>query len=307
VSTRITNGMISRSVLSDLTDVAGRLAHTQRKLSSGKELTRPSDDPYLAGRALGLRSELDSMRQYQRNVSEAIGWQNVTDTALGKVGDTIQRARELVLRGANDTAGSDAREAIAQELDKLIESVKQEANATYDGRYVFAGTLTATKPYVLAGAPPDDSYNGNLGPDSDIARQIGPGVSVTVNVRGDDVLGNGGDGKLLQTLRLAAQHLRGGTPADLDALRNGDVRALDRNLGTVNQLRAAVGSTTNRLEIARDRLAELEESSGAMLSETEDADMAKTMVEFSMQQSVYQSALKSGANIVQSSLLDFLR
>jgi flagellar hook-associated protein 3 FlgL len=130
---------------------------------------------------------------------------------------------------------------------------------------------------------------------------------VTVNVRGDDVLGGGADGKLLQTLRDAAQHLRGGTPTDLDALRTGDVRALDRNLDTVNQLRAAVGSTTNRLEIARDRLAELEESSGALLSETEDADMAKTMVEFSMQQSVYQSALKSGANIVQSSLLDFLR
>ena len=35
--------------------------------------------------------------------------------------------------------------------------------------------------------------------------------------------------------------------------------------------------------------------------------MAKTMVAFSMQQSVYQSALRSGANIVQSSLLDFLR
>jgi flagellar hook-associated protein 3 FlgL len=44
-----------------------------------------------------------------------------------------------------------------------------------------------------------------------------------------------------------------------------------------------------------------------LLSETEDADMAKTLVAFSTQQAVYQSALKSGANIVQSSLLDFLR
>ena len=71
--------------------------------------------------------------------------------------------------------------------------------------------------------------------------------------------------------------------------------------------RAVVGATSNRLEVAGSRLLELEESAQGLLSETEDADMAKAMIDFSMQQSDYQSALKTGANIVQASLLDLLR
>ena len=53
-------------------------------------------------------------------------------------------------------------------------------------------------------------------------------------------------------------------------------------------------------------LSQLEQSTTSLLSDTQDADMAKTMIDFSMQQTVYQSALRAGANIVQASLLDFL-
>ncbi|MEA2385870.1 MAG: flagellar hook-associated protein 3 FlgL, partial [Thermoleophilaceae bacterium] len=73
------------------------------------------------------------------------------------------------------------------------------------------------------------------------------------------------------------------------------------------QARATVGATTNRLEAADNRLAEVEESAIKLLSDVEDADMAKTLIDFSMQQNVYQSALHAGANIIQQSLLDFLR
>jgi flagellar hook-associated protein 3 FlgL len=89
--------------------------------------------------------------------------------------------------------------------------------------------------------------------------------------------------------------------------RGGDLQALDVNLQRLVQARATVGATTNRLESADSRLQEVEESLTKLLTNVEDADMAKTAVDFSMQQSVYQSALHAGANIVQQSLLDFLR
>lgn len=304
MSTRITHTMISRSALSDLTDVANQLARTQRKMSSGREITRPSDDPFAAGRALSLRTELEGIRQFQRNAADAVAWSTVTDTALGKLTDVVQRARELVIQGASDSAGQTARSNLADEIDQLVETAKQEANATYGGRFVFAGTATTTKPYANGGP---DTYAGDAG---GVAREIGGGVSVQVNVLGSDVLGNGqaaNDGRLLDVLRDVAQHLRGGTTADAVALRGVDLQGLDANLDTLNRIRSQVGATVNRVETAGARLAELEESANKLLSETEDADMAKTYIDFSMQQAVYQSALKAGANIVQSSLLDFLR
>ncbi|MEA2422082.1 MAG: flagellar hook-associated protein 3 FlgL [Thermoleophilaceae bacterium] len=304
MSTRITSNMISRSVLSDLNDVSNRLAKTQQRMSSGKQITRASDDPYGTSRALSLSSDIAATQQYQRNVSEATAWQDVTDAALSKITDAVHRARELAIQGASDAAGQASRTAAAAEIDQLIASVKQEANASYGGRYVFSGTDTDIRPYDVAG---NDAYSGDS---AIVAREIGPGISVAVNVVGSDLLGQGqlaADGKLLNVLRDLSDHLKSGTVVDMNTLRSTDLKGLDTNLDALSQARATVGATTNRLESADSRLQEVEGSVTKLLSDVEDADMAKTAVDYSMQQSVYQSALHAGANIVQQSLLDFLR
>ena len=64
---------------------------------------------------------------------------------------------------------------------------------------------------------------------------------------------------------------------------------------------------TNRLEAASTRLSQIQEAVTKQLSETEDADIAKTIIEFNSQSAAYQASLRAGANIVQSSLMDFLR
>ena len=299
-SPRITSSMIHRGVLADLNEVANRVSRTQLKLSSGKEILRPSDDPFGTGRALGLRAELDGLQQYRRNAADADGWTTATDTALGTIGDLAQRARELLLRGANGTASSNERESIAKEIDQIVDAAKDTANSTFAGRSLFAGTATQTKPYAAG----SDAYLGDSG---EIVRSIGPGVSVIVNTRGADVLGNGTDGRMLDTLRDISAHLRSTAPADVAALGTTDLVALDAAFEDVIDARAQVGAVARRVASADARLAELEENAHGLLSETEDADMARTLVDYSMQQAVYQSALRAGAGIVQTSLLDFLR
>src|SRR5919206_947642 len=111
MSTRITNNMLSRSVLSDLNDIATKQAQTRRQMSSGKAITRPSDDPFAAGRALSLHNEIEGIKQQSRNVAEANGWMTITDTALAHIGDMAQRARELVVKGSTDTLADSDREA----------------------------------------------------------------------------------------------------------------------------------------------------------------------------------------------------
>jgi flagellar hook-associated protein 3 FlgL len=302
--TRITQSMLNRALLSDLNTVSNKLSVTQRKLSSGKEINRPSDDPFGTSRAMELRGELERIRQYQRNVDDGVAWLDTTDTALGSVTDVVQRARELALKGANDVLDGVSRETLAGEIDQLVESLKTQLNANHAGRYVFAGTATDTLPYAQGAV---DAYAGDANP---IAREIGQGVSVELNVLGSDVLGGGqaaNDDKLLHVLRDMADHLRGGTTADVDALRGADLQRLDANFEELLRQRARTGSLMHRLEAASTSLTQLEETTKGLLTTIEDADMAKTIVDYTTQQSVYQSALKAGANVMQTSLLDFLR
>jgi flagellar hook-associated protein 3 FlgL len=298
VSSRITDAMTARLVLSDIRSVAERMVRTQERMASGKELTRPSDDPFATSRALLYREELASNAQYQRNAQDAASWQSVTDTALGQIGDLVLRARELVVRGANDTLDATGRAAIASELDQITDAMKGIGNTQYAGRYIFAGTATQTAPYTTGGA---DAYAGNA---DVMEREVGRGVRMPLNVTGDAVLGDGAAG-LIAAMRSAAANLRAG--GDIDALRTADLQAITAAQDQLVTTRAAVGARANRLDAAVDRLAQLEEAAGALLSQTEHADMAETLINFSMQQSAYQAALKAGAELIQPSLMDFLR
>jgi len=116
-------------------------------------------------------------------------------------------------------------------------------------------------------------------------------------VLGDDT------GGLLAGLRTIVADLQSGNG---DALRTTDIQGLDSALDTLTSAQAVVGARQNRLDAAGLRLQQLEESTTSLLSNTEDADMAETIMHFSMQQAVYQSALKAGAQIIQPSLMDFL-
>jgi flagellar hook-associated protein 3 FlgL len=296
MSTRITTGMTQRHILSDLNRVNERLTKVHGKISSNREITRPSDDPFNTARAMALRTSMASTQQYQRNINDAMGWQETQEIALDDITGAIKRAGELLIEGASDTTPIEARHAIAAEIDQLIEGVKQNGNATYQGRYVFAGTASDAPPYVAG----DDLYHGST---ADVQRQVGPGVDLEVGIRASTFLGDGTDGKLLQVLRDVSAHLKAG---DGPALR-ADITLLDAKRDEVLGVRALNGARQNRLDAALERLTEVEGATLQQLSETEDVDIAKAMIEFSSQQAAYQAALKAGANIVQASLMDFLR
>jgi flagellar hook-associated protein 3 FlgL len=296
MSTRITTGMTQRNILSDLNRVNDRLNKVHSQISSQKEITRPSDDPYNTSRAMSLRTSMEATKQYQRNIQDAQGWQESAEIALADITDAIKRAGELVLEGSSDTTPAEARLAIAQEIDQIIEGVKQNANATYAGRYVFAGTASDQPPYVTG----DDLYHGSS---ADVQRQVGPGVGMDIGLRASAFLGDGTDGKLLQVLRDTSAHLKAN---DGVAIR-GDIQLLEDKTDEVLGVRALNGAKQNRLEAALTRLTEVEGTTLQQLSDTEDVDIAKAMIEFSSQQAAYQAALKAGANIVQASLMDFLR
>jgi len=294
--TRITEGMTSARVLADIQAVNEQLSATQERIASGKQITKPSDDPFGAGRALQLRADSAATSQYSRNVDDANSWQTVADTALANISDAVNRASNLIIQGANATTNAQGRAAISAELSQLVDQIKSDANAQFAGRYVFSGTKTTTPPYA-AGA--SDAYAGDT---NAVNREIGPGVQMQVNSVGSSIIGDD-TGGLLKQLRDAIANLNSGNQT---ALQTTDLQNLSAAADRITNERAIVGARSSRLDSASNRLDQVLGVNQKLLSDTEDADMAQTAIDFSTQQAVYTAALKAGAQLIQPSLLDFL-
>ena len=290
---RVTTGMAQRHVLTDLRRVQERLATAQSQVSGGKRIEKPSDDPLGAERAMRLNDQLESTSAYRTAVDESRSWLDATDTALGSLGDIVQRARELTLQAANGATTAAGRQSIKLEIDQLTEQAKTTLNGAFDGRHLFSGTTTDTAPYSAATG---DAYQGDA---AAVVRQIGPGVSVQVNVTGDDVLSG-----LLPTLRTLSAHLQAN---DVASLQTTDLKALDAGSDTLTAKRAQVGAITNRVDAAGQRLDDVFDVTTAFLSKTQDADLPKALTDLSAQQNALQAALRGGASLIQQSLMDFLR
>jgi flagellar hook-associated protein 3 FlgL len=290
---RVTTGMAQRHVLTDLRRVQERLATAQSQVSSGKRIEKPSDDPLGAERAMRLNDQLESTSAYRTAVDESRSWLDATDTALKSLGDIVQRARELTLQAANGATTPAGRQSIKLEIDQLTEQAKTTLNGAFDGRHLFSGAATDTAPYSTATA---DAYQGDA---AAVVRQIGPGVSVQVNITGDDVLSG-----LLPTLRTLSAHLQAN---DVTSLQTTDLKAVDAGFDTLTAKRAQVGAITNRVDAAGQRLDDVFDVTTAFLSKTEDADLPKALTDLSAQQNALQAALRGGATLIQQSLMDFLR
>ena len=290
---RVTTGMSQRHVLSDLRRVQERLASAQSQVSGGKRIEKPSDDPLGAERAMRLNAQLDSTTAYRSPVDESRSWLDATDTALSSLGDIVQRVRELTLQAANGSTTPAGRQSIKLEVDQLTEQAKSTLNSAYDGRHLFSGTATDTAPYSAATG---DAYQGDSGA---VVRQIGPGVSVQVNMTGDDVLSG-----LLPTLRTISAHLASN---DIASLGTTDLQALDAGADNLTAKQSQVGAITNRVDAAGQRLDDFYDVTNAFLSKTQDADLPQALTDLSAQQNALQAALRGGATLIQQSLMDFLR
>jgi flagellar hook-associated protein 3 FlgL len=317
---RLTNNMVSTRVLHDLQTRYTAMSKTQEQISTGKRVNQPSDDPTAAAQERLRQGELEGILRSQDSVAGAQSWLAATETGLSSINSIMARAGELAIQGANGSLSQENRNSIAAEIDQLTKSAKDSLNVKFGDAYVFSGTKSDVPPYSIATG---DAYQGDTGA---VIREAGAGVTLQVNppvvplngattgattaLTAGAILGSGNasaDGRVLDTLEALAAHLRGGTPADITKLQTTDQQAIKANQTAISTARSMVGATTNRATAAKSRLEDLEDATTQVLDDLTGIDLAKALTDFTAQQTAYQASLKVGAQIIQPSLVDFLR
>ncbi|MFC8923841.1 flagellar hook-associated protein FlgL [Cellulosimicrobium sp. NPDC057127] len=290
---RITNQMQSSYVTRSLQSNLARIAELQEQGTSGRKLTRASSDPSSAADALGVRNQLATEKQYERNITNGEGWLATLDTTLTTVTDVVQRVRDLVLQGASDTASDDAREAIASEIVELRDELMRQSNATYLGRTVFAGTSDE-------GVAFRDDYTFTGGAGTGVERRIGTDTTVRVDIDGPAVFGEGAT-SVFALLDTVAADLRAGTGS------GGHLAAVDARLDAVLTQHTTVGARQKQLERAADTNLGSQVGLESHRASLEDADIAELAIDLQLKQVAYQATLSIGASLLQPSLLDYIR
>ena len=299
---RISQESLSRTTLSNINLNYKKMQETQEKLSSGKQINRPSDDPSGTRKVLGLRTEELQVQQFLDNTATAKEQMSLTSNALESIDELFAKIKELTVQANNDTLGQAERETIANELDELTESVLQYANTENNGRYIFSGTKTLTAAFTAtrdsSGNILSVSYNGN---NEEIKYQIGPNSFIQVNLPGGKLFQ---DNKTFSTLISLRDALKATTfdSSAFSNLRNTLETATDALSTEITKN----GAKANRLDLTTYSLESSQTALKELISNTEDADVATLIMDLKHQESVLQSSLKTGAMVIQQTLLDFL-
>ncbi|MBT9142158.1 MAG: Flagellar hook-associated protein 3 [Syntrophomonadaceae bacterium] len=298
---RITHQMVKNSVISNIQNNLQNMSRFQGMLSSGKSVSKPSDEPLKVARIMGYNSALQQVKQHSRNIEASRSWLNTTEDALHHITEVLQRAQELAVRGASETLSPQAREAIGQEVDELINTLVQFGNTNYAGRYIFSGHLTTTKPlerdYAAGAGAAGVSYAGDQG---SINWEVAPNVTVRSNLTADELFFS--SGLLAGMEELAQAMFNNDTSAAANSIHNLQ-QAGDRVLNK----RAGLGAISNALELSAESFATQRINFTHLRSQLEDIDFTETMMNFAVMETIYKASLSSGARIMQPSLLDFLR
>lgn len=173
---RITSYAMYNTFLYNQQQALEELNTVTSQLSSGKSIDKIYDDPTTYINALRLDQEENSLTQISSSASEAITFASQVDSTLSDFTETLESFNTNIVSAANGTHSSTSYEAIAEELEGLLEHLKDLANTSINGKFIFSGTMFDTQPIDSNG-----EYQGN---DERIGALLGSQVETEYSIDG---------------------------------------------------------------------------------------------------------------------------
>lgn len=289
---RITNSVLVNNLKNNLSRNIRTMERIQNQLSTGRRISKPSEDPTGIVESLRLASRLRENAQLQQNVEDAQSWLTTTDEALGSLTSALQRVYELTVEGANGTFDTEEREAICAEVKEIINEIGVIANTTHGDRYIFGGTNTTQKPYD------EGTWQHNT---NSINYEIGVGIEIPINLTAQEVFTDSGVFTSLQNIVTNLEN------NDTEALSADNIGPLQDSIDQVLACRSKVGASMNRLEMTKARLEEQEINYSNLQAEVDGVDPALVIMQLKEQENVYRASLSVGARVIMPTLVDFLQ
>lgn len=297
---RVASNTVSDAIVSQIDRLSAQQATLQTQVSSGQRITNPEDDPAAVASALNLESQLRQVQQYGQNASQALTLAQASYSGLQSIKTVSDRAGQLATLGTG-TLGADAMSSYATETNQLIEQAVQTANTNFGGSYIYGGTAVDTPPYtVTRDATGQITGVTYVGDQSQTPIQLSDSTSVAPSTDGAT---NSGLADFVNNLISLRDALNSGDTAAVANTQTGLTTGEDTIVSAI----ATNGGVQTRIEAAQTQQTSQKSSLQSVLSGKVDADLPSTIVKLNQAQTAYQAALQSSVNIMQLSILNYLK
>ena len=310
---RVPTNAFPHTLVTQLNQLNTRQNRLQGQAASGQRVQWSEDDPAAMQRALELQNSSRANQQYGQNIDFLKERTTTSLNSMRSVQTVLDRAGEIAVL-ADGTKSPEQLSAYASEVDQLIREAVTAGNSQNRGDYIFGGTRTNQPPFVLSENAAKQvtgvTYQGN----TDVSElEIASGTNLSVQVPGANTSGAGAHGfftdsrtgaDMFAHLVSLREHL---SSADVNAIAATDRPALAQDEDNALYHIANTGAVQARLQTAgtttTSRATELQQN----ISQEADADLAQTLVQLTTTQTAYRAALQSGASLLNTSLMDYLR
>ena len=297
---RITFNSQYQDAAAALEKASARLHETQRRVSSGQRISRPSDDPTAAATALAERSAIGQVDQYTRASDSVASRLAVVDTVLSDVVAKLTAAQSVATAARGTTLTAAQRDALAQQLDGIRSALVDDMNATLHGRYLFGGAAVTTKPYAVT---PPATVAAYVGSPNEVRADVSGDRSVTIAFDGQAITQGSDTQDLFATLDQLITDI---TAGDNDALGTG-LTALQRAFDRATAAQTRVGNDLAMIESQKLRLQQMKLSGSERLEKLEQVDMAEAITQMQHADAAYRASLGAIGTVSRTSLMDYLK
>jgi len=294
------NPNFAPNILNDVWQAQSAEQTAMIELSTGRRVNLPSDDPAAFAADISNQAEQGQVDQYLQNTTSLEGLFQTADSTLSSVVSSLNQAISLGTEGANGTQSLQDQQVLAQQVQAIQAQMVQLGNTSYQGNYIFAGTATTTKPFVLDPTQASGvDYNGNSGTNS---VEIADGRSIQTNVPGSQIF-LGGGGNVMQSLQQLVTALNSGDTTAIGAATT----AVSTSLSYVSQQRVFYGSAVQALTSNQSFLQQEQVNLKSQDTSLVGANMAEAATDLVQASTAHDAALAALAKVIPTSLLDYLR
>lgn len=312
---RISSNNFSQNFLLQISNLEQQQNKLQTQAATGQKITNPEDDPAGMAAVLNLQSSVSADNQYQTNIALLQTSATNSYTAMTSLNTISQRAREIATAASNGTTSPQQYANYANEVNQMIQQAVQLANTQdANGNYIFGGTMTSNPPFTSTTDANNIVTGVTYGGNTDTAEtEIAAGMTISVNVPGENTTGSGPQG-LFADSRTGADffgHLislqKDLAAGNTSAISSTDTPALKADADNLTTQMSANGVTQSALSNANSAASSRSSTVETQISSLTNADLAQTLTQLQQAQVAYQAALESGSKIFSVSLLNYLQ